>query len=145
MEYYGQQKEIKMNTTRKTTFSKKWMLFSMIVFIAVELILGGIIGNFLIGRFTSIGLNFLLKGLLYLVSFFIGGLIIGIISPGIRIAEPALGAFLSVALMLILSIFTPYRFIQFSLTKMVIGGCIALILAMYGAHVGERLIQKIKK
>jgi|APSaa5957512622_1039677.scaffolds.fasta_scaffold54353_1 hypothetical protein len=134
-----------MENTHKTSFSKKWMVFSMIVFIGVELILGGIIGNFLIGRFTSIGLSFFLKGILYLLSFFIGGLLIGLVSPGIRMAEPAIGAFLSVALMLGLTIFTPYRFIQFSLTKMLIGGGMALLLALYGAYLGEKMIQKFKK
>jgi len=134
-----------MENNDKTSFSKKWMVFSMIVFIVVELILGGVLGNLLIGRFTSIGLNFLLKGILYLLSFFVGGLLIGVVSPGIRMVEPAVGAFLSVALMLCLSIFTPYRFIQFSLTKMLIGGGIALILALYGANLGEKFMQKFKK
>ena len=87
----------------------------------------------------SLNLRFLLQGLLNLISFFIGGFIIGLISPGIRIFEPALGAFLSVALMLCLSFFTPYSFIQFSMTKMLIGGAIAFFLALTGARVGEKI------
>lgn len=121
-------------------FSKKWMLISMAIFIGVELFLGGLVGNFIVGRYMSISLKFLLQGLLHLVSFFIGGFIIGLISPGIRIHEPAIGAFLSVSLMLCISFFTPYSFIHFSFTKMIIGGAIAFFLALSGAKFGERII-----
>ena len=121
-------------------FSKKWVGISMLVFIAVELFLGGFVAQLLVGKFISIGLRFTLQGGLYLISFFIGGFIIGLISPGIRIAEPAVGAFLSVAFMLFVSIFTPYSFIRFSLTRMLIGGVVAFFLALWGARTGERLM-----
>jgi hypothetical protein len=129
-----------MMNTEHTSFSKKWMLASMAIFIGVELFLGGLIGNILVGRFMSMSLKFLLQGLLNLVSFFIGGFIIGLISPGIRIHEPAVGAFLSVALMLCISFFTPYSFIHFSFTKMLIGGAIAFCLALSGAKLGEKVV-----
>ena len=128
-----------MGSSETQPFSKKWVLASTAIFVAVELFLGGLIGNLVIGTFMSLNLRFLLQGLLNLISFFIGGFIIGLISPGIRIFEPALGAFLSVALMLCLSFFTPYSFIQFSLTKMLIGGGIAFFLALIGARAGEKI------
>ena len=109
------------------------------IFIGVELLLGGLIGDIVVGRFMSIQLRFLLQGALNLVSFFIGGLLIGLISPGVRTFEPAAGAFLSVALMLCLAFFTPYGFIRFSMMKMLIGGAIAFLLALAGARMGERL------
>ena len=112
----------------------------MAIFIGIELFLGGLIGNLLVGRFMSISLKFLLQGLLNLVSFFIGGFVIGLISPGIRIHEPAVGAFLSVSLMLCITFFTPYSFIHFSFTKVIIGGAIAFFLALSGAKLGERAI-----
>jgi len=121
------------------SFSWKWTLTSMAIFIGAELLLGGFIGEVVIGRFMSLTLRFMIQGLLNLVSFFIGGFIIGVVSPGLRIHEPATGAFLSVALMLILSLFTPYSFIRFSLTKMLIGGAVAFCLALTGAKIGERL------
>ena len=128
-----------MGSSETQPFSKKWVLASTAIFVAVELFLGGLIGNLVVGTFLSLNLRFLLQGLLNLISFFIGGFIIGLISPGIRIFEPALGAFLSVALMLCLSFFTPYSFIQFSMTKMLIGGAIAFFLALTGARVGEKI------
>ena len=115
------------------------MLTSMVIFLVVELFIGGLIGNFIVGRFVSFSLRFMLQGLLNLVSFFIGGFIIGLISPGIRIHEPAVGAFLSVSIMLCLSLFTPYSFIHFSFTKMLIGGAVAFFLALAGARLGEKV------
>lgn len=120
------------------------MFASAAIFIAVELFLGGLIGEVVVGRFMSINLRFLLQGLLNLVSFFVGGFIIGLISPGIRTREPAVGAFLSVALMLGLAFFTPYSFIRFSVTKMLIGGGVAFFLALAGARLGERVAGNIR-
>jgi len=128
-----------MNDPTYSPFSKKWMLASMGIFIGVELFLGGLVGELVVGRFMSISLRFIIQGLLNLVSFFIGGFIIGLISPGIRTLEPALGAFFSVAIMLCLTFFTPYSFIHFSLTKMLIGGIIAFALALSGAKLGEKV------
>jgi len=128
-----------MNDPNEQSFSKKWMFASVAIFIGVELILGGLVGNVVVGRFLSRSLYFILQGVLNLVSFFIGGFIIGLISPGIRIHEPAVGAFLSVSIMLCLSIFTPYSFIHFSLTKMLVGGVIAFFLALVGARLGEKI------
>ena len=81
----------------------------------------------------------MVQGLLNLISYFIGGFIIGLISPGIRIYEPAVGAFLSVLVMLVLTFFTPYSFLHFSLLKVIIGGGIAFFLALSGAKLGEKL------
>ena len=123
----------------KRAFSYKWMFLSMATFIGIELVLGGLVGEVLLGRYLSLSLQFTLQGLLNLVSYFIGGLLIGAVSPGLRMREPAVGAFLSVALMLGLTVFTPYSFIRFSLTKLVLGGIIACFLAYWGAELGEKL------
>ncbi|MBU3917534.1 hypothetical protein KKA14_18530 [bacterium] len=131
-----------MENLNSQPFSRKWVLISIAIFIGVELILGGLVGNVIVGNYTSLGLRFMLQGLLNLISFLVGGFLIGLISPGIRILEPAVGAFLSVALMLFLAFFTPYSFIQFSLTKLLIGGGLAFGLALYGARMGEKFADK---
>ena len=111
----------------------------MVIFIVLELFIGGLVGKYFVGRYMSIHLTFLLQGLLNMISYFLGGLIIGMITPGLRLSEPAFGAFLSVALMLCLTFFTPYSFIHFSMMKLLVGGFIAFFLALYGAKIGERL------
>lgn len=120
-------------------FSWPWVLGSMCVFLVVEAVLGGIVGKYVLGRYLSHSFLFLTQGLLNLSSYFIGGVLVGLFSPGLRISEPALGAFFSVALMLGMSFFTPYTFIRFSASKLLIGGVIAYALALAGAKLGERL------
>lgn len=117
----------------------------MVIFIIAEVLIGGLVGNLIGGSYMSMGLRFLIQGILQLISFFVGGFFIGVISPGIRIKEPAVGAFLSVAIMLVLTFFTPYSFIHFSITKVIIGGVIAFGLALIGARMGERVTQRKKK
>ncbi|GJM60932.1 hypothetical protein [Persicobacter diffluens] len=127
-------------TFNQGVFSKRWVVLSFVIFVAVELFLGKYLAEMLAGRIVSVSLRYQLQGGLNLISYLCGGFIIGIISPGVRILEPAVGAFLAVALMLIVSVFTPYSFIYFSLSKLLIGGGIAFFLALIGAHYGERLM-----
>lgn len=124
---------------KRSGFSMWWVLLSFVTFILVELLLGGFIGQMLIGKYISISLKLTIQSLLHLSSFFIGGVIIGILSPGIRTWEPAIAAFLSVGIMFSISMFTPYSYIAFSQEKMLIGGCIAFFLSMMGARLGERV------
>jgi hypothetical protein len=80
-----------------------------------------------------------MQGLCNLSAYFVGGLVIGFVSPGIRLYEPAVGAFLAVAGTLMLTVFSPYAFLAFSTQKLIIGGIIAFVLALSGAQLGERL------
>ncbi len=121
-------------------FSVPWVFISLFTFVAVELLLGGLLGNVVVGRYMSISLRFYIQGLLHLTSFFVGGMVVGVLSRGVRIREPAAGAFLAVGLMLIMTVFTPYSYIRFSLTKLLIGGVIAYALALTGAKLGERVM-----
>jgi len=120
-------------------FSRKWVIISLVVFTAVEIVLGLVIGQFLFGGYFSYNLHLFLQSLLHLASYFIGGVIIGVISPGGVIFEPAIGAFLSIALMLVISLISPFGLFGFSLLKLLIGGGIAFFLALTGARIGERM------
>ena len=124
---------------RQQPFSWGWVIISMIVFVGFELLVGGLLGGFLQDRFRSLSTSFLLQGALNVGSYFAGGILIGVISPRVRINEPAVGAFCAVALVMALTIFTPYSFIRFSVGKLVVGGVIAFFLALAGAKLGEKL------
>mgnify|MGYP001213638485 CR=1 FL=1 len=124
---------------RKKPLSKNWVIISFIIFIVVEIIIGSFIGQFVAGTFVSYNLRHLLQGLFNLAGYLVGGFLIGVISPGIRVLESAIGAFLSVVFMLGLSILSPFTFIHFSLTKVLLGGGIAFYLAMSGAKFGEKM------
>jgi hypothetical protein len=126
-------------------FSKKWMLLSMAIFIASEILIGYVIGTVIVGKYVSMGLKFTLQGLCMLMGFYVGGFIIGIVSPGKRIAEPAVGAFASVALIMVVTLFTPSPWFHFGLTKLIFGGAIAFGLAYSGALCAEKIMGNIKK
>jgi hypothetical protein len=125
-------------------FSWLWVTISMGTFIGVELLVGGVVGPFLQGRYVSIALGFTLQGLLNLGSYLVGGFAVGVFSPGIRIAEPATGAFFSVCLLQVLTLFTPYSFMGPNTHKLVAGGVIALVLAAVGAAAGEKLMGTLR-
>ncbi len=119
-------------------FSWKWVLLSMAIFIATEIVLGAVVGGFVSG-YASINFRILVQGLLNLFSYLAGGFVVGLVSPGKRIREPAVGAFLCVALTLLVAFLTPIRFLRFSTLRLIIGGLIAYALALAGAKIGEKL------
>mgnify|MGYP006429166729 CR=1 FL=1 len=128
-----------MSETPFQPFAKKWMFISMAIFIASEILIGIFIGNIIVGRYVSMGLQFMLQGFCMILAFFVGGVIVGFISPGLRVFEPAVGAFLSVSTMGAITLLTPSRFFHFSLTKVILGGALAFGLALAGAKIGEKL------
>ncbi len=124
-------------------FSMGWVLASRVVFVLAQLVLAVIVGQVLIGSRIPTGMHQVVQGLLILISYFVGGFVIGVISPKIRIIEPALGAFASIFLVVLVSFVMPNSYIYFNWLKMFIGGAIAFALAMYGATLGEKLTKQM--
>lgn len=124
-------------------FSNAWLVISIVLFCAVEIFFGGFIYEVVIRRYLSQMFHLKMQVMLNLGSYFIGGVVIGVISPGIRVVEPAVGALASVAMVLMISFFLPYRFITFSFTKLLVGGGIAFLLAYFGARWGEKIMGNI--
>jgi len=124
-------------------FSMRWVLASIVVFVLAQLVLAVIVGQVLIGSRIPTGMHQVVQGLLILISYFVGGFVIGVISPKIRIIEPALGAFASIFLVVLVSFVMPNSYIYFNWLKMFIGGAIAFALAMYGATLGEKLTKQM--
>ncbi|PIE32803.1 hypothetical protein CSA56_13990 [candidate division KSB3 bacterium] len=78
------------------------------VFIAMKLFFGGgcVVQAFFGGYVGSIP-RFTVEMIMMLASSFFGGALVGFLSPGFRIFEPAIGAFLAVLRTLLYSVFTP--------------------------------------
>ena len=123
-------------------FSKNWVLASIVIFIVCEVVLGEILGKHIFGSFISRSLRYRVEVILIFSSYFVGGFIIGFISPKVRILEPAIGAFFSVALTFVYSLFSPLYFFQFSFSRVLIAGGIAFVLAYFGAKYGEKFAGK---
>ena len=120
-------------------FSRKWVLISLAVFLGVEVILGGLVGRLVLGGFVSRPLGLRIELLLMLASYFVGGLTIGLMSRSVRLLEPAIAAFLAVAVTFLYTAFTPLLFFGFSFARILVGGGIAFGLALLGADLGERM------
>lgn len=133
-----------MGQAKTRPFSTGWVVASVLLFMGVELFLGGFVGEVICGRYFSQMLALRLQVVLNLSSYFIGGFIIGLISPGIRMLEPAIGAAISVALTLLIAVFLPSVFLRVTQDKLLIGGAIAFALALAGAYLGERLAGNIR-
>lgn len=123
--------------------SKAWVFYSLITFIITELFLGGLVGQVVIRQFVPHVLSYTIEVVLILTSFFVGGVIIGLISPKVRVLEPAMGAFICVLLTLSISFFSPYSFMRFTWAKLAIGGGCAFFLAFFGASFGEKISAKM--
>ena len=119
--------------------SRKWILISLAVFIGAEVVLGGLVGTVVLRGFVSRPLGLRIELLLMLASYFVGGLTIGLISRSVRLLEPAIAAFIAVALTFLYTAFTPLLFFGFSFGRILVGGGIAFGLALFGADIGERM------
>lgn len=111
----------------------------MLAFLIAEGLIGGLLGEVVMGRMLSINTNFLLQGLLNLAGFFCGGFVIGLVSRGRRIAEPAVGGFLTMLLIALLTLFVPFRYYGYANSSLFIASCVAALLGGLGAHFGERI------
>lgn len=132
--------KIKESIQTLKKFSWGWMLSSLVVFIFAEIAIAGLFEANLFVSFIPHSFRYLVEVVSFALSFLIGGLVVGLISPSVRVLEPAIAAFISVILLLSSGgFFTPNGFANFSIMKMLVGGSIASALAAYGAILGEKI------
>jgi hypothetical protein len=128
-----------MSRRPKAGLSGRWIVASFAVFIAAELLLGVFVGKLVSAKFVGHVNQIRLEVMMILGSYYVGGFIIGLVSPRVRIAEPAIGAGLAVMATFLIGFFTPVLVLGFRGGKMLIGGAIAFTLAFLGSRTGERI------
>ena len=69
-------------------FSWTWVLVSFVIFVAAEVALGVLVGHVMLGRYTSISLRFMMQGLLNLISYVVGGFVVGLFPLGCACWSP---------------------------------------------------------
>jgi hypothetical protein len=114
------------------------------VFTLAEVAIGRVLGPLVIGRFVSPMLRMRVEMILHLASFFAGGAVFGVMTPGVRLAEPGVAAILSVVLSFSMSFFLPHTFVHFSLDKIFVSGGAACVLAVFGTYTAERALGHFK-
>lgn len=123
--------------------SWRWVLISLALFVLIEIAVGVGVGRLVSGRYLSMGTSFWIRGSVQWMAFFLGGGVVGAISPSVRILEPAVAAFAAVGLTLLATLFTPYGFLHMGGARLALAGGIAFALAMAGAWMGERLAGRL--
>ncbi len=118
-------------------FSSPWTILSVVLFLGIELFIGSWLGPLVIGKYVSPMFHYQVQMVMHLLSLYLGGLFVGVVSPGRRLMEPAVGAFISVLVVFLMSFFMPTWFFHFDLVKVLVGGGIGFFLALLGAWQGE--------
>lgn len=126
-----------MSSADHRPFSFKWTAASIVIFMITEAVLGWWLGSWIFG--SSLPGQFRGQAVLHIGSYFVGGLIVGVVSPGVRIHEPAIGAFLAAAGSLLLAVFVPLSFFRVTTWQLLLAGALACALALWGARLGERM------
>lgn len=129
-----------MHDPNERPFSSAWTILSLVLFLAIELVFGGWLGPLVAGKYVSPMFHYQAQMLMHLLALYLGGVAVGVVSPGRRLLEPAVGAFLSVAITFLMSFFMPTWFLRFDVTKVLIGGGIGFFVALLGAWHGEKMM-----
>lgn len=127
-----------MNDSAERPFSSAWVMLSLVLFLAFELVIGTWLGPLIAGKYVSPMFHLQVQMLLHLAALYLGGLAVGVVSPGRRLLEPAVGAFLSVLVTFLMSFFMPTWFLHFDVVKVAIGGGLGFFVALLGAWHGEK-------
>lgn len=132
--------------TERAPFSVPWVLVGVLVYTAMEIAIAAFLAPVILtGRLASPMLQMRLQMLMHLGSFYLGGLAIGVVTPGARLIEPAVSAFIAVAIVFLMSFFMPTWFMHWSTTKVIIGGGLAAGLAVMGAYTGEKWMGNVER
>jgi DNA-directed RNA polymerase subunit RPC12/RpoP/uncharacterized membrane protein YhdT len=116
-------------------FEIKWALMAAGVYLAAQAVIL-ILVPFIISSFDPQGL----PGLLISVGvWFVGGIAVGVISPGKTFVEPAVGAMIAVIPTIsYLALTTPDGF-QPTLLAYIVTALLGVMISMFGAFLGEKI------
>jgi hypothetical protein len=116
-------------------FEWKWALLASAVYLAAQMVI--LVGlPYVIASFDPQGL----PGLLISVAvWFVGGIVVGLVSPGKTFVEPAVGALIAVIpTVSYLAITTPDGF-QPTLLAYIVTALLGVMIALFGAFLGEKM------
>jgi hypothetical protein len=121
---------------QQETFEWKWALIGAVLFSALQLLVLGLLPR-VISSFDPQGISGLI---LSVPVFFVGGIVMGLISPGKTFVEPAVGAMLAAIPTLgVVSMRTPEGAFEPTLLAYIVCAVMGIMTALFGAFLGERV------
>jgi hypothetical protein len=137
-----------MDTTSSESpqaFSWAWVIAAVLIITAMEIGIAIVISPALLAsRLASRMVQLRLDMLMHLGSFLLGGWLVGIISPRVRMWEPAVGAAIAVIIVFLMSFFLPHSYLRWDWSKIFVGGGIAFGLALVGAYTAEKWMGNVE-
>lgn len=127
------------NKKRRAPFSWGWVWTSFAGFLVFQVLLSRFATPYVTQGYQTQHFRFLVEGAINLTAYYLGGFLIGFISPKVRLMEPAVAAGLAMFAALSVGWFTPSVWYQFGMAKFLLGGGAAASLAYAGAFSAERL------
>lgn len=116
-------------------FEWKWVAVASFVYLAFQaLILVAL--PFVVSTYDPQGIAGL--GISALV-WFVGGVVVGVVSPGKTFIEPAVGAFFAVIPTIAYLMFITPNGFNPSLLAYMVGGLLGVMMSLFGAFIGEKV------
>ncbi|MCC7071687.1 MAG: hypothetical protein IT383_10205 [Deltaproteobacteria bacterium] len=130
---------------QRQPFSWAWVIAAVLIITGMEVAIAVLISPLLLAsRLATQMVQLRLDMLMHLASFLVGGWVVGVISPRVRMWEPAVGAAISVMIVFLMSVFLPHSWWRWDWNKVVIGGGIAFVLALAGAYTAEKWMGNVE-
>jgi hypothetical protein len=111
----------------------KWVLWGILILLVVQF---GVRIAFTLFGILTLGFGFLLYMFVKPISYFLGGLVTGMVSPGITVKEPAISAVIVTAIGIL---FDASRTAPGRVIWLVLASIVAFVLAVAGAKLGEAI------
>ena len=129
------EEELQKKRYQQETFEWKWAALAFVIYLTAQAIfLAGL--PKVIPSYDPQGLGGLLMSI---AIWFVGGVAVGLVSPGKTFVEPAVGALIAAIPTLgFLAAITPQGF-QPTILAYIVGGMLGVMIALFGAFLGERI------
>lgn len=127
-----------MKTDKFQAFSWTWVWMSLGSFLVAQ----NVMLLFPFFARTSHG-SLLLQVIINTITYYLGAFMVGVVSPRVRIMEPAVAAVIAVVLVHASGLWVPYGYMPFSLGKVVVLGAFVFCVAWAGAVHGEKLTRQV--
>lgn len=140
----GQRTSVFQNK-RRAPFSWGWVWASFIGFLVFQVLLSRFATPYVTQGYQTEHFRFLVEGGINLSAYYLGGFLIGFVSPKVRTLEPATAAFFAMFTALSVGWFSPSIWLRFGMAKFILGGLVAASLAYGGAFSAERLTGSVRE